>query len=144
MLCLWQTRWNCPGVTQSSALTFGDFVCWLFPAEEFQVVLRGSGLTLAGRSDSVTCTYQLNGTTIRKCGCLPSSALGVLRQWLNVLLVTWLGENWKRRILKRRRTGRLWGLVKGGKLFDTLPSGSILLPGAVSCGWCWQPPGCGH
>ncbi|KAF4801167.1 Anthrax toxin receptor 2 [Turdus rufiventris] len=34
--------------------------------EEFEVVLRGSGLTLAGRSDSVTCTYQLNGTTIHE------------------------------------------------------------------------------
>uniref|UniRef100_A0A8C3LHJ0 ANTXR cell adhesion molecule 2 n=1 Tax=Chrysolophus pictus TaxID=9089 RepID=A0A8C3LHJ0_CHRPC len=34
--------------------------------EEFQVVLRGSGLTLGGRTDGVTCTYQVNGTTIRK------------------------------------------------------------------------------
>ncbi|KAL9852125.1 anthrax toxin receptor 2 [Geothlypis trichas] len=34
--------------------------------EEFQVVLRGSGLTLGGRSDSVTCTYQVNGTTIHE------------------------------------------------------------------------------
>ncbi|XP_027757998.1 anthrax toxin receptor 2 isoform X4 [Empidonax traillii] len=34
--------------------------------EEFQVVLRGSGLTLGGRTDSVTCTYQVNGTTIHE------------------------------------------------------------------------------
>ncbi|XP_010573773.1 PREDICTED: anthrax toxin receptor 2 isoform X2 [Haliaeetus leucocephalus] len=34
--------------------------------EEFQVVLRGSGLTLGGKTDGVTCTYQLNGTTINE------------------------------------------------------------------------------
>ncbi|XP_064306837.1 anthrax toxin receptor 2 isoform X2 [Phalacrocorax carbo] len=34
--------------------------------EEFQVVLRGSGLTLGGKSDGVTCTYQVNGTTIHE------------------------------------------------------------------------------
>ncbi|XP_027554254.1 anthrax toxin receptor 2 isoform X3 [Neopelma chrysocephalum] len=34
--------------------------------EEFQVVLRGNGLTLGGRTDSVTCTYQVNGTTIHE------------------------------------------------------------------------------
>uniref|UniRef100_A0A8C2TCA8 ANTXR cell adhesion molecule 2 n=1 Tax=Coturnix japonica TaxID=93934 RepID=A0A8C2TCA8_COTJA len=34
--------------------------------EEFQVVLRGSGLTLGGRTDGVTCTYQVNGTTIHE------------------------------------------------------------------------------
>ncbi|XP_071664031.1 anthrax toxin receptor 2 isoform X3 [Patagioenas fasciata] len=34
--------------------------------EEFQVVLRGSGLTLGGKTDGVTCTYQLNGTTIHE------------------------------------------------------------------------------
>ncbi|KAM6401781.1 anthrax toxin receptor 2 [Pluvialis apricaria] len=34
--------------------------------EEFQVVLRGSGLTLGGKTDSVTCTYHVNGTTIHE------------------------------------------------------------------------------
>ncbi|XP_072717378.1 anthrax toxin receptor 2 isoform X3 [Ciconia boyciana] len=34
--------------------------------EEFQVVLRGSGLTLGGKTDGVTCTYQVNGTTIHE------------------------------------------------------------------------------
>uniref|UniRef100_A0A8C9G5G4 VWFA domain-containing protein n=1 Tax=Pavo cristatus TaxID=9049 RepID=A0A8C9G5G4_PAVCR len=44
-----------------------EWLCLLFsPPEEFQVVLRGSGLTLGGRTDGVTCTYQVNGTTIRK------------------------------------------------------------------------------
>lgn len=144
VLCLLQTKWNCPGVTYCSALKFGDFVCLLFPPEEFQVVLRGSGLTLGGRTDSVTCTYQVNGTTIRKCGCLRPLAFVVLRQWWILLLVTSAYENWKRKISKRRRTGKLWGLVRGGKLFHTLLSGLILLPGAVSCEWCWQPPSCGH
>ncbi|XP_014793849.1 PREDICTED: anthrax toxin receptor 2 isoform X2 [Calidris pugnax] len=34
--------------------------------EEFEVVLRGSGLTLGGKTDSVTCTYQVNGTTLHE------------------------------------------------------------------------------
>ncbi|XP_064917765.1 anthrax toxin receptor 2 isoform X4 [Columba livia] len=34
--------------------------------EEFQVVLRGSALTLGGKTDGVTCTYKLNGTTIHE------------------------------------------------------------------------------
>uniref|UniRef100_A0A8B9U2F2 Anthrax toxin receptor n=1 Tax=Anas zonorhyncha TaxID=75864 RepID=A0A8B9U2F2_9AVES len=34
--------------------------------EEFQVVLRGSGLTLGGRTDGITCTYHVNGTTIHE------------------------------------------------------------------------------
>ncbi|XP_071600338.1 anthrax toxin receptor 2 isoform X3 [Heliangelus exortis] len=34
--------------------------------EEFQVVLRGSGLTLGGKTDSITCTYEVNGTTIHE------------------------------------------------------------------------------
>lgn len=42
------------------------FLVFFSPPEEFQVVLRGSGLTLGGRTDGVTCTYQVNGTTIRK------------------------------------------------------------------------------
>lgn len=41
-----------------------------FLPEEFQVVLRGRGLTLVRKTSGVTCTYQVNGTTIRKCPSL--------------------------------------------------------------------------
>lgn len=119
-----------PNLVQCTKDWWFEAFAFFFP-EEFQVVLRGNGLTLGGRTDGITCTYQVNGTTICKYWSLRLPAFIFPNKWCILFLIISIIR--KSRIFRMTETGKLSGLVRGCKLFCILLSGLSLLLTTVSC-----------